>query len=363
MDINHTPSESRFIPIHESDSESEIFPALSPQSQVTSPTTTFDGHSLAQSETSSRKRSLSSISSWSDFTKEKSPSQQTEIAHVADVSSLPKEPDAFPRHFKTHKLTQQDPKDLSFSNLVYDSDEEVEHQGHNNENVQKPYSPGDDFGFFSELDSEQESDSHQKDLSVHSSPSSNLPPAQPEYPSPPKLTSANNNTPPHPTDPVDAAQKSILHALQENSSLSHEEALQIARTTLTSEGAKERTLEDKAFKSVAHVFNKLLHKNSSIASPDAHLKNQDRFYDADVEHGLKNGFSKQKAHQYAMIHAGQRSLYFNPKLSPREAQNQARTGIQAARDYFVYRKNIFSESLPTVEELLPEVMKRGIMSR
>jgi hypothetical protein len=166
-----------------------------------------------------------------------------------------------------------------------------------------------------------------------------------------------------PKDELSGATAALMEALHENNSLSHEKAMEIARAALTNEGAKPRTLEEKAFKSVMQVFNKLLHKNSSIASPDAHLKHQDRFYDADVEQGLHAGLSEKGAYKNAILRAGQRSFYFNPKQNAQEAKNQARTGIAAARDYFMRRTNISSEVLPTIEELLPEITKSRILTR
>jgi len=165
-----------------------------------------------------------------------------------------------------------------------------------------------------------------------------------------------------PKEELSGATLAILKALNENNSLSHQEAMQVARTTLTNEGAKQRTLEEKAFKSVAQVFNKLLHKTSSTVSPDAHLKNQDRFYSDDFQQGLNAGLSKQDAYKDAILRAGQRSFYFNPKQNVQESKNQARTGLQAARDYFIRQKSASSESLPTIDELFPEVMTTGIMT-
>ncbi len=155
------------------------------------------------------------------------------------------------------------------------------------------------------------------------------------------------------------AASKIEIALQENHPLSHEEAMQIARATLAASEGTTRTTEAKAFKVVAQVFNKLLHKNPSLFSPDAHLKNQDQVYDADMEAGLAAGLSKKNAYQLAILRAGQRSFYFNPKQNMQEAQNQARTGMEAARQYFL-RKGISYSSLPTLQELLPQMMTTKI---
>lgn len=160
-------------------------------------------------------------------------------------------------------------------------------------------------------------------------------------------------------DPLLKAASKIEITLQENHPLSHEEAMQIARATLAASEGITRTTEAKAFKVVAQVFNKLLHKNSSLFSPDAHLKNQDHVYAADMEAGLAAGLSKKNAYQLAILRAGQRSFYFNPKQNMQEAQNQARTGMEAARQYFL-RKGISYSSLPTLQELLPQMMTTKI---
>lgn len=163
-------------------------------------------------------------------------------------------------------------------------------------------------------------------------------------------------------DELSGATAAIEKTLQTNRALSHEKAMEIAKETLLNEGANKRTVEEKAFKSVARVFHKLLHQNSPAADafPDAHLKNQDSFYETDVQQVLKSAYSNSNAYKKAIIHAGQRSFYFNPKQNIQEAENQAKTGMRAAHDYFI-RKGVPPASLPTIQELFPEMMKTSIL--